>query len=170
MGQRKEKFLSMATSLLVAALFVLVIINRNLNGVDTSEYRNLDLDQLSGFDYPLSFDGTKATLPDGTEPTIPNSILRLDGQKVRLSGFMMPMQYDDTSVLSFLLLKDQQMCCFGMAPQINQFVTVGMTIPIATLDTPVTVYGTLQVGEVTNEQGQVLSLYRLAGHKFEALR
>jgi Uncharacterized protein conserved in bacteria len=84
----------------------------------------------------------------------------LNGQKVAVTGFMMPTAFDKNAVKSFLLMKDQAACCFGAVPKDNEFVDVEMNGEKGTRympDVPITVVGKLQVGE----KFLVNSVYRI---------
>ena len=95
---------------------------------------------------------------------IPEEIAKLDEQDALLIGFMVPMEIDARGrVKSFTLVKDQMMCCFGVPPAMNDWVSVTMPEGGAIRyerDVPVAVYGKLRVGEEI-EDGYVISLYRL---------
>jgi len=55
---------------------------------------------------------------------IPDWIKEFDGKKVAIKGFMMPLRQNDGLVTEFILLKNQQFCCFGKPPTINEWVHV----------------------------------------------
>ena len=108
--------------------------------------KTVTFDLLSGYDYEKGH--------------IPERIKALDGQKVAVTGFMFATLFDKTSVKGFLLMKDQNTCCFGAVPNENDFIDVEMSsskgvryIP----DVPVTVVGKLSVGE----KFLVNSIYRM---------
>ena len=95
----------------------------------------------------------------------PEDINNLDDRKVRLVGFMYPLQEGD-SILYFCLLRTTQTCCYGPRPQYNQYVFVEMKKPTRfhRLD-PVSCTGILKV-EPTPEEGFI---YRMEGNTCEAL-
>ena len=102
----------------------------------------------------------------GTSGTIPESVKSLDGKRVRISGYMLPVKVEDGVVKECLLLRNQNMCCFGRRPELNEWVVVkmkGKGVP-STMDTPVTFFGTLHVGEMF-ENGVFEGLYELDGEK-----
>ena len=64
-----------------------------------------------------------------------------------------------------LLVKDQQACCFGVTPQINEFIVVKMPKGVkSVMDTPVEFYGTLSVKEVF-EEGFLSQIYTVTAEK-----
>ncbi|MDB6112726.1 MAG: hypothetical protein JWR69_4476 [Pedosphaera sp.] len=100
--------------------------------------------------------------------TIPDSVQSLDEKKVAVKGFMLPIKLEEGRVTEFILLKNRMMCCFGLAPRINEWVSVRMAGKgeKATMDHPVIVSGTLHVAEI--RRGAVpTGIYRLDGDKIE---
>lgn len=81
---------------------------------------------------------------------IPDLVKSLNDQKVAVTGFMLPIDFDGGKVNSFLLLPNQMACCFGMTPKENQFIQVDMIGNETTKyipDLPLTVVGKLEVGK-----------------------
>jgi hypothetical protein len=108
-------------------------------------------------------DGSPLPLPD----QIPAKIKELNGKKVSIEGFMLPSEIEKGKIKSFILLKDIMGCCFGMVPMMNEWVFVKMagdTTCEFTPDVPITVDGTLEVGEEIKDD-TVMSLYRLIADK-----
>ena len=89
----------------------------------------------------------------------PEKISRLDGHKIRLIGFMYPLQ-QGKSIQYFCLLRTTQTCCYGPRPQYNQYVFVEMDKPTTfyRMD-PVSCVGTLRI-EPTPDEGYI---YRMEG-------
>jgi hypothetical protein len=100
-----------------------------------------------------------------SNPPPPGGIKKLDGRKVRITGFMFPLQ-EGTSIQNFCLLRTTQTCCYGPRPQYNQYIFVEMAKPTAfhRLD-PVTCVGKLKV-EPTPEEGFI---YRMEGEICESV-
>jgi len=92
-------------------------------------------------------------------------VKRLDGRKVRITGFMYPLQ-EGVNIQHFCLLRTTQTCCYGPRPQYNQYIFVEMArpTPFRRLD-PVTCVGRLKV-EPTPEEGYI---YRMEGEACEAI-
>jgi hypothetical protein len=142
-------------------------------------YQPVSFSVLSGFDYEAGFlsrdagDPSRGTIaaPSGAAPGaqstpsvhLPDAVRSLDGRRVAVRGFMMPIDYDGQGVSRFILNGSYDMCMFGApvaAP--HQWVAVQMTHNRRTafVHVPIVVLGTLSVGEERRE-GRVLSLYRL---------
>jgi hypothetical protein len=118
-------------------------------------------DRLAGFEYVVDEDAAQSG-ETKLAGQIPRVIRELDGREVGVRGFMLPIKIDGGLVREFLLMRDQSMCCFGVIPKINEWVTVTMSGRgvRAMMDQPVTVFGTLRVGEVY-EHGVLGGIYRM---------
>ena len=107
-----------------------------------------------------------ATLPDDEgwqSTTIPPEALELNGTPVALRGYMIPLTFEGSDVASFLLVKDQATCCFGVGATIKDWVFVKMTQPTpSVMDGPLEVQGTFYASPDVVD-GQLLSLYRMSG-------
>lgn len=121
-------------------------------------YEPVSWERLSNFDYEINDEGE---LNPGMK--LPQSVKVLDGSLVSVSGFMIPIEVAGDRASLFILVRSQLLCCFGQAPQLNEWILVRAAppLPIVT-DVPLTVFGVLEVGpEIQNRQ--ILSLYRLKG-------
>ena len=102
----------------------------------------------------------------GTSGPIPENVRALDGKRVCISGYMLPIRMENGLVKDFLLLRNQMMCCYGRQPEPNEWVVVKMSgkgVP-SKMDTPLSLYGTLHVGEMF-ENHVFEGLYQLDGEK-----
>jgi hypothetical protein len=120
----------------------------------------IGFDHLSGYEYRLPEAGVEPG-----DDQIPAAIRGLDGRYVAVKGFMLPTKLNGGRVTEFLLMRDQSMCCFGVVPKINEWVSVKMSSRgvKATMDQPVLVLGVIRVGEI-REHGILVGLYRMEGH------
>lgn len=133
----------------------------------SDEYKSLDISTLSDFDYYSPKVGEITDEKRMAENKIPEKIKQLDGQKVALTGFMMPVRVDNQGMVEeFALNGNYDMCFYGAPSQLNQWVHVKMQAGAKAKfsHSPTTVSGTLEVGEIIQD-GEVVSLYRLNGHK-----
>lgn len=149
------------------------------------DYRVVPFDLLASFHYEVPYDDAPAadsaaegpgesTQPDGADEEgegkqkspsqIPSTIKALDAQQVALKGFMLPLKVQNGLVTELLIMRDQSMCCFGTVPKINEWVSVRMVDrgvkPL--MDEPVTLLGTLRVGEIL-ENGYLVGIYEMDG-------
>ncbi|MDH5682163.1 MAG: hypothetical protein OEZ36_11285 [Spirochaetota bacterium] len=113
-------------------------------------YQNVAFDFLAGYNYEK-------------RPVIPQKVRALHSRHVLIEGFMLPVAVKGGKVKGFMLMRDQMMCCFGVAPKMNEWLIVQMKTPMPFYpDVPVRVFGKLTVGE-KREGGMVVNLYRLEG-------
>jgi hypothetical protein len=96
---------------------------------------------------------------------IPDYIRRLDGASVAVVGFMIPLETNDAGdkATSFILARSQATCCYGIVPKMNEWMFVQMEkgkTADAVMDIPLTVFGTLSVGE-QKKANTGWSLYRM---------
>lgn len=111
---------------------------------------------LGGFDYKKN-------------QKIPEPVSDLNGKVVKIVGFMLPVDFDEGKVNSFLLLHSRMACCFGVMPRINEFVYVQMPKGESTkfmTDIPISVSGRLEI----EEDNLVGSLYSMEASKVEKVK
>jgi hypothetical protein len=126
---------------------------------------------LSSFDLQLNHElangtaGSNQTVAE-VSAQIPSEVRALDGKRTVIQGFLLPVKMDDGLAVEFLLMRNQSMCCYGVPPKINEWITVQMTgkgvKPV--MDQPVVVVGTLHVGPM-QENGLLTGIYSLDGEK-----
>lgn len=119
--------------------------------------------------------GTEDSDESATSPNdelFPESIRRLDGERVRIRGFIEPIEFDVESdrLVSFAVSRFNDGCGFGGGFGFDGWVRVeappGEPAEY-TPYTPVTVTGTFAVGEEFDEFGYLSSLYRLQADTIE---
>ena len=96
---------------------------------------------------------------------IPKHIRDLNGQKVAIEGYMVPIDVEGERIQSFILTNSMMMCCYGAMPWINEWIFVEMQNEEGAgffNDVVIRAKGTLEVGEEI-EDGMVISLYRMKG-------
>lgn len=146
-------------------LFLLALLLGGCSGRHI-DYQAVSWKELASFTYaPSVRPSAKVKKP----VHIPPSIQRLDGASLRLSGYMMPVEMDGENVATFVLVRNQAMCCFGRTPEMNEWVMVrfrgGSSVPM-NMDRPISVSGNFEVGEEI-EEGAVVSLYRMVADRVE---
>lgn len=98
-----------------------------------------------------------------TNPPPPENIKKMDGRKVKITGFMFPLQ-EGKAILHFCLLRTTQTCCYGPRPQYNQYIFVEMSKPTTFYRfDPVSCTGTFKV-DPSPQEGFI---YRLEGERCE---
>ena len=122
-----------------------------------ADHKDITFDFVADYVYEFPEPGQPA------RDQIPQKIKDLAGKKVAIKGFMIPIRTEGEQVVEFILVRNQMACCYGAVPRMNEWVHVKMAekcyAPYA-IDIPITVFGTLEVGEVY-EDGIVMSLYRM---------
>ena len=94
---------------------------------------------------------------------VPESVKKLDGAKVVITGFMLPTKIEKGLATEFLLLNSPMMCCFGVTPATNAWVTVKMPKGVPPIqDTPLPFGGRLHV-RAQWDDGWLSSIYQLDG-------
>lgn len=138
---------------------------------ENGQYKVVGFDRLSGYEIEVSDEvmAPKTNVINSflVETQIPASVRALNKKQVSLQGFMLPLKVPPgKGVTEMLIMKDQSMCCYGTVPRINEWVSVKMTgdgvKPV--MDQPVTILGTLHVGEM-RENGYLVGIYSLDGEK-----
>ncbi len=161
----------------VLLLALLVPVTRVAAAPDTPPaeeggYLRLGFDRLASYHftappYDPAADASKP-LPTGEEQ-IPAAVKAWSGRKAIVTGFMLPVKMTGGLVTEFLLVKDPMMCCYGVVPNINEWIVVRMTKGVRPLmDVPISFYGVLQVGAMF-ENGYMTGIYRLDAEKMGAV-
>jgi len=131
-------------------------------------YVKAGFEQLAGFKVtPPPFD--QSAKPGAAGPSlggqIPDAIRSLDGRLAVVTGFMLPIKMEAGRVTELLLMRSQMMCCYGVVPQVNEWVLVRMAKGVHQLmDVPVSIGGKLHVRELY-ENGFLTAIYQLDGEK-----
>jgi len=135
-------------------------------------YYRVNFDVLAGF--PAATPEIPNTAMDARQRVkmarfdIPGSVKILNGQKIYVVGFMIPMAMDKDRVSSFILAQSRMTCCYGMVPKLNQWIYVTMEPGNQTselMDIPITVFGTLSVGMNMDKDNLGWCLYRMTSDK-----
>ena len=121
---------------------------------------------------PLTFDDLAFTLEKDqpfTETLLTDKIRGLFGQKIKIRGYIHPSCPFQTGVTSFILVRDDQSCCFGPGAAIYDCIIVKMVPGRTTNFTPkpIAVEGTLKFQEFKDLDGKHLAIYHLDGEAVE---
>jgi hypothetical protein len=135
-------------------------------------YLRLGFDRLAAYKFTMPpYD--PAAEPDRQPPTgeeqIPDAVKAWSGRKAIVTGFMLPVKMDGGLVVEFLLVKDPMMCCYGVVPNMNEWIVVRMAKGVRPLmDVPISFYGVLKIGAMF-ENGYMVGIYLLEGEKMGAV-
>ena len=92
----------------------------------------------------------------------------LDEKPVRLRGYILP-SYKQNGITQFILVRDNQECCFGPGAALYDCVLVEMNSgrSIDYTIRPVAVEGTFSIRELTDADGKHLAIYHIDGDTVE---
>jgi hypothetical protein len=126
------------------------------------EYRPIAFSSLSDFFYYTPEPGERPDPEMIRKSRIPDEVKALNGRKIALNGFMLPIDQDSEGSREFVLNGNFDMCGFGGPISINQWIMVKYTgrgrVPYTHL--PMSVFGELEVGEEYRD-GNLFSIYRM---------
>jgi len=126
------------------------------------EYKAISFSHLSDFFYYTPEPGQTPDPELVKKSKIPDDIKALNGKKVAINGFMMPIDQNQEGSKEFVLNGAFDMCGFGGPVTINQWVVVkyigGGRVPYTHM--PMSVFGELEVGEEYKD-GRLFSIYRM---------
>lgn len=100
----------------------------------------------------------------------PEPIQALNGVRVAFDGYMVPLDFAERKVTSFILSRYLPGCCFGAMPRLDEWIEVEVTVPGGIDYVPfqiVRVTGPFAVGEVLDDYGYVRSIYRMKAEAVE---
>jgi len=114
-------------------------------------YDDVDLLKILNMD-PVSLDAPEL---------MPKWLKGLDGKRIRLRGFMYP-PFSDTENPSFILARDNEICCFGRNPKPYDVIQIVMRKGVTTKyiqNRPFDVVGTFHIEMLTYDDKKVDGLY-----------
>jgi hypothetical protein len=131
-----------------------------------SGYASIAYTQLAGFKFrPPPQPHAPDQPPPDVLAQVPAAIRRLDGKKVVLTGFMLPLKLEKGLATEFFFLSSPTACCYGIMPEVNEWMFVKMRdegLP-AIQDVPMFLAGRLQV-RARWDEGYLIGIYDLEGH------
>lgn len=117
----------------------------------------------------ISFDDIKLEL-EKDEKFVPEKHLtekveKLDGQKIKITGWIHPSVFTQTGITQFVLVRDNQECCFGPGAALHDCIWVQMEPGKSTNFTtrPISVEGTFKIEEIPGPDGRQLAIYQMKG-------
>jgi hypothetical protein len=121
---------------------------------------------------PLTFDDLIFPLEKEqrfVETLLTDKIRGLFGQKIKIRGYIHPSCPFQTGVTSFILVRDDQSCCFGPGAALYDCIIVKMLPGRSTNFTPkpIAVEGVLKFQEFKDLDGKHLAVYHLDGETVE---
>lgn len=91
-------------------------------------------------------------------------VLAIDNQPIRIRGYILP-SFQQTGIKQFVLVRDNQECCFGPGAALHDCIVVDMKPGLTTQYTvrPVAVEGVFSIREMLGIDGKHLAIYHLDG-------
>jgi hypothetical protein len=121
----------------------------------------------------ITFDDVKFEMEDPKSRKFESSMLtdsikKLVDQTIRVRGYILP-SFKQTGITQFVLVRDNQQCCFGPGAALYDCIIVELAAGDSTEYSvrPVTVVGKFDVHEVRGPDGLHMAIYRLTGGKVE---
>jgi hypothetical protein len=95
-------------------------------------------------------------------------VLAIDNQRIRIRGYILP-SFQQTGIKQFVLVRDNQECCFGPGAALHDCIVVDMKPGLSTEYTvrPVAVEGVFSIREMLGLEGKHLAIYHLDGEAVE---
>jgi hypothetical protein len=130
-----------------------------------SGYAKVAFSQLAGFKFrpPAQPLAAGQAAPD-VLTQVPAPIRRLDGKKVVLTGYMLPLKLEGGLATEFFFLSSPTLCCYGIVPEVNEWMHVRMKkegLP-PVQDVPMFLAGRLHV-RARWDDGYLTGIYELEG-------
>ena len=151
------------------------IVGRAKDGKRKGSYLPLTFEALTNFTIEepdwVKMDDPAYIATLNLDADIPSQIKALNGERIEIEGFMLPLEGEVDNLRSFVLLKDQLACCFGITPLLNEWVYVKVPDKKkigSYFDELVTLYGTLGVG-AEFEDDLLTGIYHLELDRLEAV-
>jgi len=115
----------------------------------------------------ITFDDIKLEMEKGapfTRELLPGRVRALAGTPIRIRGYILP-SFQQTGLTQFVLVRDNQECCFGPGAALHDCIVVRMRPgkTAAFSIRPVAVAGTFKIDELRAPDGSHLAIYALAG-------
>jgi len=129
----------------------------------SDKFESTSFDELAGFACAAYASDAKAKYE------IPAKVLALNGKRIVIDGYMMPLQYEAGGARKFLLMRFKFGCCYAVAPKINEWIEVTMeggSVADYMPDTIASVWGVLDIKEEQRD-GVASGLYKIKASRSE---
>jgi hypothetical protein len=117
----------------------------------------------------VTFDDIKLDMEKGApfnRGLLPKRVTTLAGERIRIRGYILP-SFQQTGLTQFVLVRDNQECCFGPGAALHDCIVVRM-VPGKTTSfsiRPVAVAGTFRIDELKAPDGTHLAIYAMDGEE-----
>ncbi len=121
---------------------------------DEAGYRNITFDDIA-----LKLEKDEKYIP---EKHLTEKVDKLQGQKIRIRGWIHPSVFTQTGITQFVLVRDNQECCFGPGAALHDCILIEMESGKSTSFTtrPIAVEGIFKIEEIPGgPKGRQLAIY-----------
>lgn len=103
------------------------------------------------------------------EATFPAHLTALDGKRIAVRGYMIPVDWEAGEVRQLMLVGDLLACCFGIAPEPDQWIDVTMIDGGADyfIQVPIVIKGTFRIEGIADEAGYSAGCYVFEAESLE---
>jgi hypothetical protein len=125
-----------------------------LSYADEAGYKNITFDDIK-----LELEKDEKYIP---EKHLNEKVDKLQGQKIRIRGWIHPSVFTQTGITQFVLVRDNQECCFGPGAALHDCILIEMESGKSTSFTtrPIAVEGVFKVEEIPGgPKGRQLAIY-----------
>ncbi len=117
----------------------------------------------------VTFDDIKLDMEKGapfTRSLLPKRVTTLAGERIRIRGYILP-SFQQSGLTQFVLVRDNQECCFGPGAALHDCIVVRMEPGKTTSFSirPVAVAGTFRIDELKAPDGTHLAIYAMDGEE-----
>ncbi len=127
---------------------------------------------LMDFELPLA-DSTIAEEQDlkALQESIPKEVKDLHDSRIRIKGFMVPLELNEQNLVSkFLFAPDQTSCCYGNVPNLNGFIYCTSPKGLPNLkDILLELTGTFKSKPEYDTDNEVVFLYKMTAESYKEL-
>lgn len=116
----------------------------------------------------ITFDDIKLELKKDekfvADKHLTEKVEKLDGKKIKIRGWIHPAVFSATGIKKFVLVRDNQECCFGPGAALHDCIYVTMAPGKSTDFTtkPISVEGTFRIEEFEID-GRQMAIYQMTG-------
>ncbi len=121
---------------------------------DEAGYKNITFDDIK-----LELEKDEKYIP---EKHLNEKVDKLQGQKIRIRGWIHPSVFTQTGITQFVLVRDNQECCFGPGAALHDCILIEMESGKSTSFTtrPIAVEGVFKIEEIPGgPKGRQLAIY-----------
>ena len=157
---------------LLLTFFILTAITAFSQEIDKEPVKEVQFKTLTSYELPLEVAvyAEKEQIPL-LKKVIPEKVKILDGKKVKIKGFMVPVSYNKKyKVTKFLFAPDQTSCCYGKIPNLNGFIYSTSEKGADYLkDTLIEVTGTIYTTPKFYEAEECVLIYKMDVHSIKKI-